>query len=397
MSLPIDARPGTPGASPRPDQVSSGHNLGIPTEQSQPFGAIYADLESYFWMQLHPPTHESVDYALGDGAELSMLFDIADIDGIDKLLEGTDIQVPIGKFHVPDSGFIRLSDTDQGRIIRFGITFSGESEAQPSENFGIELNLAETDGAVGFYESHTSPDGTPQGKEERLKTEKVLLSPDQMRSMSRIVDKYSPSGRITHRATRRARVDGGMPLEIRQYAEQLRHLAGQDLGVLGVGWGVLPKGGNGLVMMVEEGMPDELKDILAGALPGVKISFQETAAPELYSQSTAVSEQFVDITLDTSLEDIPDQEPCEVCGHPTQKTFLQHVSGLDVLIRARNVAGYRCQDPECGITAYSIEGFVESLTKASQILRDRGDTATATAFERRIEAEQQRIALQGDL
>lgn len=176
-------------------------------ERAREFGAVYADLKKYFERQMWP-SHESVDYALGDGAELSLLDDIADIDGIDELLERTDIQVPIGKFHVPDSGFVRLSDTDQERIIRFGISFEGESEGQPFENIGIEVDLAETDGTVGIYESHTSPDGTPQEKEERLKTEKVLLSPDQMRKVAQILDKYSPSGTITRRATRRARAEG---------------------------------------------------------------------------------------------------------------------------------------------------------------------------------------------
>ncbi|MBI2035013.1 MAG: hypothetical protein HYT11_04740 [Candidatus Levybacteria bacterium] len=109
----------------------------------------------------------------------------------------------------------------------------------------------------------------------------------------------------------------------------------------------------------------------------------------------ATSEQFVDIILETRLEDIPDGVPCEVCSHPTQRTFLEHIStGAEVSIRASNVAGYRCQDPECDTTAYSNEGFVEALTKASRILRDRGDIATATAFERGIETEQQIIALQ---
>ncbi|OGH34929.1 MAG: hypothetical protein A3B38_02310 [Candidatus Levybacteria bacterium RIFCSPLOWO2_01_FULL_36_13] len=164
---------------------------------------MYADLEHYFFLQLLSPTYESVDYTLEDGAEQSLIFDIADT-GIDELLDGSEIQIPISKTHVPDSGFIGLSDTDQGRIIRFGVTFWGKS-AQPDENFGIELNLTETDGTIGIFESKTTPDGTPQGSEERLRTERAQLSPDQMQKIAQILEKYSPSGSITHRATGRFR------------------------------------------------------------------------------------------------------------------------------------------------------------------------------------------------
>lgn len=87
---------------------------------------------------------------------------------------------------------------------------------------------------------------------------------------------------------------GGMPPEIRQQAEDLRHLTGQDLGVLGAGYGVLPEGGNGLIMLVEEGMPDELKDILATAVPGGVVSFKEIAEPELYSEGAPEGESAFD-------------------------------------------------------------------------------------------------------
>lgn len=110
--------------------------------------------------------------------------------------------------------------------------------------------------------------------------------------------------------------------------------------------------------------------------------------------AAASSEQFVDITLETGLEDIPAGGPCEVCDHPTQKkTFLQQVStGADLRVRA-SVAGYRCQNPECGISSYSNEALVEAFTKASGIFANSGDMATAAAFDRRIEIERRFIAL----
>ena len=139
-------------AGERPTAGSAGVDAKTAQSPVPPdFEQVYADLEHYFFLQLLSPTYESVDYTLEDGAEQSLIFDIADT-GIDELLDGSEIQIPISKTHVPDSGFIGLSDTDQGRIIRFGVTFWGKS-AQPDENFGIELNLTETDGTIGIFEN----------------------------------------------------------------------------------------------------------------------------------------------------------------------------------------------------------------------------------------------------
>lgn len=177
--------------------------VALDTERAREFGAIYAGLESYSWRQLSS-SYESADYTLDEGAESSLIYDLFDT-GLFELFEGEEIRLPSPKFEVsiplpePDSGFIRLSDTPQRRTIRLGITFEGESEGQPSEDFGIEVDLAKADGTVSIYESHTSPDGTPQGVEERMKTEKAQSTPDQMRNIARILDKYSPSGDIHFR------------------------------------------------------------------------------------------------------------------------------------------------------------------------------------------------------
>lgn len=333
MSLPIDARPGTPGASPRPDQVSSGHNLGIPTEQAQSFNAIYADLESYFGLQLPSPIYRAVDYTLDVRAELELVWNIAET-GIYELLEGKGIHIPSyailgGSIPLPepDSAFIRLSRGVQGRVIRFGFTLDGMPDDPASRDFGIEMSLAETDGSVGVFETKTDLDGT----EEVLKEEKIQLSPDQLRNISKILKKYSPSG----------------------IEEAERPTDGEGESVVN---------------------PVPARELLeAGGIDPLQ-------------------KEVVDITLDTSLEDIPDPEPCEVCGHPTKKKFIEHVvTGADLRIRAMRAAGYQCQDPECGISAYSIEAILESLTKASGILANSGDMATAAALDRRIEMERRRL------
>lgn len=182
------------------------------TGRAREFGAIYAGLESYFKDQVSL-TNQAVDYTLDEDAGWSLVYDLFDT-GILELLEGEDIHMPIPEsgFSIPlpepDTAFIRLSDIPQGRTIRLGITFEGDSESQPSTDFGIEIDLAEIDGTVSIYESRTFPDGVLQGAEERVETEKAKSTPDQMRNIARILDKYSYSGTITRRATRRARAEG---------------------------------------------------------------------------------------------------------------------------------------------------------------------------------------------
>lgn len=189
MSLPLDARPGVPGASPRPDQT-------LPTiESPQTFEQVYDDLEGYFGLQLRSPHYGLVEYTLTDGADFNLLADII-YGGIYESGESGGIEVIFGKAYfdksrIPNSAFIRLSDDAQGKTIKVGVTFEG----QPSE--GIELNLAEKDGSISAFESNMQPDGT----EERLRTKRAQLNPDQLRSLSQILPQYSPSGSITYRSS----------------------------------------------------------------------------------------------------------------------------------------------------------------------------------------------------
>lgn len=180
MSVPLDARPGVPGANPQPDQL-----------ELQTFEIVYADLDAYLLRQLQPPTHryESADYLMYGGPELEFLVSIADL-GIDELLEGTEIEFPLSKFRPPDSAFIRFLDNDQGRLLRFGFSFE-RGIHEPDESVGMEINLAQRDGTLYVYEADTILDMTLQTSEERKKTETVNLDPDKMSKLAKILDKYS--------------------------------------------------------------------------------------------------------------------------------------------------------------------------------------------------------------
>ncbi len=71
---------------------------------------------------------------------------------------------------------------------------------------------------------------------------------------------------------------GAQAPDVRQQAEELRHLTRQGLGVYDVyeyrTYNTRHDQGE-LVMIIEEGMPAELKKILAGAVVGRQVTFRE--------------------------------------------------------------------------------------------------------------------------
>ena len=113
------------------------------------------------------------------------------------------------------------------------------------------------------------------------------------------------------------------------------------------------------------------------------------AIPEWQKQVPIVD----NITLETSLDDIPEGPPCMACGYPTEKIYLdEHTcGGTSGIVRAENVAGYRCRNG-CGFESYSHEAILESLVKAREIMLARGDKATAKAFGTAIALREKIIA-----
>lgn len=106
----------------------------------------------------------------------------------------------------------------------------------------------------------------------------------------------------------------------------------------------------------------------------------------------------VEITLGTTLKDIPSGPPC-VCGQPTKKVFLdEHVMrGETVMVRALHVAGYRhtSDGPDKhDIQYFSHPAMVESLTRASQIMAKRGDLVTPSHFQAAIELHREDVRRQ---
>ncbi len=183
MSLPIDARPGIPGASPQSDQV----------EQPRTYEQVYTNLGSYFGQKLgisESQTPRETRDTIIDPMELLVGEESVDetlLSTVD-LIEGTLDKAVISKFRVPYGVYVRLSDGVQGRVIRIGLALEPKSEDQPEEDYGIELNLAQTDGTVGVFETHIHDDGT----EEKVRTERAQLSPDQLGNIAQILGEHFP-------------------------------------------------------------------------------------------------------------------------------------------------------------------------------------------------------------
>lgn len=93
----------------------------------------------------------------------------------------------------------------------------------------------------------------------------------------------------------------------------------------------------------------------------------------------------VEITLNTKLEDVSDGPPCMACGYPTEKFLASGhlMSGQNMRVRALNVASYRCSKGD-GEVYYSHEAMVESLTRASKLMRQNGDSVTPRHFRESI-------------
>lgn len=92
------------------------------------------------------------------------------------------------------------------------------------------------------------------------------------------------------------------------------------------------------------------------------------------------------ITLCTTLEDIPEGPPCMFCGYPTNKVFVDYTCGTSVIIRAEKTAGYRCSR-DCDFECPSHEALLEIFTKAREEMEVRGDIDTAKAFDDAIVLE----------
>ena len=106
--------------------------------------------------------------------------------------------------------------------------------------------------------------------------------------------------------------------ETRRLCEEYRVLTGQDLGVVALTPTYL-----GIIMYVEEGMPDEFKEILEAAIPETQINIREIPQNILERSSSGpndvaqrITEYYVDqaaheILSDEVLQETTDQTPPE--------------------------------------------------------------------------------------
>ncbi len=92
-----------------------------------------------------------------------------------------------------------------------------------------------------------------------------------------------------------------------------------------------------------------------------------------------------EITLDTTLEEIPDGPGCLVCAIPIVKTYVRFELGLvenKTLFVAPHAAGYRY--PADGMEYLSQKAVMETLGKARQMLLSRDHDASVVNVDRTI-------------
>lgn len=98
----------------------------------------------------------------------------------------------------------------------------------------------------------------------------------------------------------------------------------------------------------------------------------------------------IDVTLDASLESIPDEEPCGFCGGWTKRVLIEHLArGRDAVVRSL-IPGYRCLSA-CSLEFLSPEGVLEAITRSCEVFRGRGDLTTARNLQYAITASREAL------
>jgi hypothetical protein len=93
----------------------------------------------------------------------------------------------------------------------------------------------------------------------------------------------------------------------------------------------------------------------------------------------------VDICPTIRLEHIPDGTPCFECGEIPTKVYLEYKSATELVVRAKETAGYRCET--CEYQYFSHEALAEVFLMAENVMQERGidETADQFAAARRVE------------
>lgn len=90
-----------------------------------------------------------------------------------------------------------------------------------------------------------------------------------------------------------------------------------------------------------------------------------------------------EISLRTTLDDIPGGIKCVVCDKPTVKVYVNYRWEGDVTIHVGRAAGYRCLKDRFEYISH--EALLEIFTIARKKMSDKGNTPMAEVFDRRID------------
>ena len=101
--------------------------------------------------------------------------------------------------------------------------------------------------------------------------------------------------------------------------------------------------------------------------------------------------EIIQIDLQTTPEDIPDDCECWICHKKAKRTYLPFsiiTPNQSVIFFTLKLASYLCQSGDCGDDPpeyLAHESLIEFSTQAHQILLERGDRRSAVFFADQIE------------
>ena len=87
----------------------------------------------------------------------------------------------------------------------------------------------------------------------------------------------------------------------------------------------------------------------------------------LHARDIAPDPEVIPFHIERGLDDIPEPEPCPLCGGITEKALLMYgVRGAKVVVETDSAPGYQCT--HCGAQLYDPGTDIMLLTKAAELL-----------------------------
>lgn len=104
--------------------------------------------------------------------------------------------------------------------------------------------------------------------------------------------------------------------------------------------------------------------------------------------------RYTPLEIDITLEQIPDNDPCELCGEPAMKTLIEYELPYtcegESFVAWSEVPGYRCET--CNLEFYDLGASIEVLEVARKVVQEANDETTLERIEASLNAGKQHRA-----